>query len=512
MGYTSDTLWTRTVIRNSSTEPATWLLRYETAYLDLVTVYIQRASGIERLQSGTYVPVQERALPYRQPVFPINFAAGETLTIFSKIENHASMAINTSLEPESVFLHSDNKQMFWLTAYFGMLLALGLYNLLLFVGLKERVFLLYSLFVFSFTIGIVTFNGIGVSLFWHPLDIHENRVMAFGFILSATFGALFTRDFLETKKFSPRWHRALTFYLAWCVIAILSVFLLPVLPALIIMDITALGAAVLLLSCGITCLRMRVPGAQLFVLAWLLLLTGAGSMALRNFGVLPSNFFTQYGIQIGSAFEMLILSFALAARFNKLKKQKEHAQTRMVETLRSQSRMLEEKVAQRTHELEVMATTDTLTGLLNRNGMHQQLRAAIKRCQRNNKPLTLLMLDLDNFKPVNDLHGHDAGDFVLQTTARRIQNAVRGNDSCARFGGDEFIVIAESVNSAEDISQLTSRLKKSISNPITLPNQERIQIGASIGVCTNHKVDNVDSLLKDADEAMYNVKKQQRGE
>ncbi|KPQ28661.1 diguanylate cyclase (GGDEF) domain-containing protein [Halomonas sp. HL-93] len=506
-GYTPNDIWLRTQIENPTAHSQHWIVEFEYPFLDRVTLNVLREHFSESMISGSAVPREQRALAHRQPVFPLNLAPGETVTLYALVNAAGSKMLNYNLLSEQTFFQQNDRHNFWLATYFGMLLALGLYNLLLFFGLKERVFLYYSLFALGFTVAILTFNGIGTLMFWSALSENTSRLVAIGFTFASTMGTLFAQSFLNTKGFTPRWHRALNYFRGYCSLALLATLVLPIQPALRLMDVTGFMAALLMLICGIYCISQRVPSARIFVLAWSLFLVGACVFALRNLGILPANFITLHGIQIGSAIEMLLLSFALAARFNKLKRQKERAQADMLMTLKRQEAVLEQKVADRTKALELLATRDVLTGLLNRKGLADCAAKALKRSEHTGQPVALFMLDLDLFKPINDQYGHEAGDFVLQQVARRIEHLARAHDHCARFGGDEFIILLEGIADHNTLNEIRHRLNSAIRAPIKLPCGELVSVGVSIGmsVCQGDNK-SLESLLREADGQMYDVK------
>lgn len=506
-GYTPNEIWLRTEVENPTKHSQHWIVEFEYPFLDRVTLHIMREHFIEQKLNGSAVPRERRALAHRQAVFPLNLAPGETVTLYAKVNAAGSKMLSYNLLSEPVFYQQNDRHNFWLATYFGMLLALGLYNLLLFFGLKERVFLYYSLFTLGFTVAILTFNGIGTLMFWSVLGENTSRLVAIGFIIASTMATFFAQSFLNTKDFTPRWHRLLSFFRGYCLLALVATMVLPMQPALRLMDVTGFVAALMLLVCGVYCITQRVPSARIFVLAWSLFLVGACVFALRNLGILPANFITLHGIQIGSALEMLLLSFALAARFNKLKRQKERAQHDMLMTLKRQEAVLEQKVADRTKALEHLATRDMLTGLLNRKGLADCAAKALQRSQYIGQPVALLMLDLDRFKPINDQYGHEAGDFVLQQVARRIEHLARAHDRCARFGGDEFILLIEGIDDITVLNDIRQRLNAAIRKPIKLPCGELVSIDASIGMSvTQGDNDSLESLICEADGKMYNVK------
>ncbi|EHK62345.1 diguanylate cyclase [Halomonas sp. GFAJ-1] len=506
-GYTQSDIWLRTQLHNDSDEAASWLVQFEYPFLDHVTLYTLRGQLSEAQHSGSALPVSTRALEHRQAVFPLTLEAGEKVTLYTHVSASGSKFLSYALMAPEAFYAQNDRHNFWLATYFGMLLALSTYNLLLFFGLKERVFLYYALFAFGFTLAILTFNGLGTLIFWSFLGDNSARLVAIGFTFASTMGTLFAQSFLNTALYCPRWHRTLSFFRGYCWLALMAVMLLPTQPALRLMDITGFTASLLILACGIYCSWRRVPSARLFVLAWSLFLLGAAVFALRNLGLLPANFITLHGIQIGSALEMLLLSFALAARFNKLKKQKEQAQAETVAMLKHQETLLEAKVAERTYALERLANHDMLTGLLNRNGLARCASQALERSRQQHTPLSLFMCDLDRFKPINDAHGHEAGDFVLQQVAKRLAHLARNNDHCARFGGDEFVVLFEGLCDPKAIDELRCRIEQAIQQPIKLPDGKLICIGVSIGTSTSYDANaTLESLMREADHNMYAVK------
>lgn len=152
----------------------------------------------------------------------------------------------------------------------------------------------------------------------------------------------------------------------------------------------------------------------------------------------------------------------------------------------------------------VDAVTDPLTGLRNRRGLDEGLE------QRQHKlPFSLLFIDLDRFKPINDSYGHTTGDEVLRTVAVRINALLRDDDLTARFGGDEFIVALPATN-AEQAAIVVRRLTERLEEPITIDSDTTLRIGASIGVVTTDQPRPVDELLQAADEAMYATKRERR--
>jgi diguanylate cyclase (GGDEF)-like protein/PAS domain S-box-containing protein len=157
-------------------------------------------------------------------------------------------------------------------------------------------------------------------------------------------------------------------------------------------------------------------------------------------------------------------------------------------------------------QLEHIAHFDSLTNLPNRVLLADRLRQAIMQCQRRNLSLSVVFLDLDGFKAVNDSHGHNVGDELLIEVSHRMKEALREGDTLARIGGDEFIAVMIDLEKTEDSEPVLERLLKSAAYPITV-NDIKMQVSASIGVAF-YPQDGVtsDQLMRRADQAMYVAK------
>ncbi|MGD9999624.1 MAG: PAS domain S-box protein, partial [Ilumatobacteraceae bacterium] len=160
-------------------------------------------------------------------------------------------------------------------------------------------------------------------------------------------------------------------------------------------------------------------------------------------------------------------------------------------------------------ELRRLATLDPLTGLPNRRQLFVHLEEAMHRHVRTPERLALLFLDLDGFKPVNDTLGHDVGDELLRQAASRISALARSSDVVARYGGDEFVVVAEHVASRADASALARRIEAVLALPFEL-GPATVSIGCSVGVTLGTDGTTPDELLACADQAMYERKKDRK--
>lgn len=175
---------------------------------------------------------------------------------------------------------------------------------------------------------------------------------------------------------------------------------------------------------------------------------------------------------------------------------------------------LEQIVEERTSELKEanrtishQAATDDLTELYNRRYFNECLAAALSAARRHTYPLAMIMIDLDNFKKVNDSHGHSAGDMVLKSFANLLREMIRTEDVAARWGGEEFIVLL-SHTTCEAAAALAERIRAAYEQqPVSTV---KIELSASFGVVQLHENDDADSLIRRADAALYQAKREGR--
>lgn len=162
-------------------------------------------------------------------------------------------------------------------------------------------------------------------------------------------------------------------------------------------------------------------------------------------------------------------------------------------------------------ELRRLATRDALTGLLNRRELNRIMREETERATRFGRPFSLVMLDLDHFKSVNDTYGHTAGDLVLQEVARRVESCLRQTDRLARFGGEEIAVLMIELDE-DHAAEVTQRVVEVIRDtPFEIGEGIQLPVTVSAGLATlTGAIDSADTLMAEADKALYAAKHEGR--
>jgi two-component system, sensor histidine kinase and response regulator len=358
-GFTASAYWLRLTFLPEPDAAQDWLLEVAYPSLDHVEVYYRENGHLIHQHAGDLQPFAARVYPHRNLVFPLRLTpSGGEQQVFLRIRSEGSFTLPLTLRSAMAQHAIDQKIYSALSLYFGMLLALGLYNLLLYYSLRDRIYLTYVGSVVSMAIAQSSMMGFGNQFFWPGLPAWGNVALPIGFSLTGFFGAMFTRQFLQTRESAPNFDVVIRVLQYGFIVTALMPVVYAYRSGGIAVAIVGSVFSLIAVACGLVALKRRQPGAGIFLLAWTMLLLGVVLVSMRTLDWLPSNALTNYGMLIGSAFEMLLFSFALADRIHVMRREKEHAEADALrlersarEALQISEKQLEQRVEQRTAEL-----------------------------------------------------------------------------------------------------------------------------------------------------------------
>lgn len=358
-GYTTSAYWLRLTLHNPTAAPLTRMLEISNAQLRNIEFYAPAVDGVvpPPVLTGVAMPFSAQAYPNHFFVFPLHLPANSTATYHLRFKSFDSLFIPAVLwAPDAFHAHERNDYVAQ-SLYFGWASGFILFNLLLFVVMKEVIYLLYVGSNVCFLMLCLTQFGFSKEFLWPEVG-HWATVAygVFGQLFSVAF-LMFMRHFLNLKALAPK--------LDWCFkwVAVLCMLCLlnfasdtPVMWSLLMTPFLTIVLVVVTAVYAVVC---RQRAAYFFMGAFGLGMVGAIVSFVRPFGLLPTTVLTANGLQMGSALEMLLLAFALADRFNQIRKEKEVAQQEglaaqlaLVKTLKESEQVLEQRVEQRTASLE----------------------------------------------------------------------------------------------------------------------------------------------------------------
>ncbi len=359
-GFSKSSYWLRIPLKRYADLSTNAVIELMYIYIDRIEFY---APGKAPVITGSAFPFSTHPIPNRFYAFPIELSTQEQYFYF-RIQSEDALTVPLAVWSADKFSAESQQDLMMQSLYYGGVLALALYNLLLFFSLKDKTYLYYSLYVITLGLGMLAGNGLGKQLLW-PDSPAWNRVSQ-STILSVTsvLAILFAQSYLQTQRQTPKTHVFLNLLIAaFSFVAVSLAFsvdggypIAGLLNAMLVLSV--------LFGCTIVVTPIRLiysgqRGYRYFLLAWGVLSLGVMVATFRFLDWLPTNALTAYAVQISSAFEMVLLAFALADRIHQETKLKQQSQDEalelkqsMLKTLAVSERKLEQQVKERTWALE----------------------------------------------------------------------------------------------------------------------------------------------------------------
>lgn len=362
-GYSRSVFWLKVDLHYTARDtraPRTWFLELAYPPLNHLDMYQNDGTGTYRLttRTGSALPFSSREVRQSNYLFKLNFVPDQQQTIYLRLQSQGSIQAPLTLWAGTAYLEQQPLRLYVLGAIYGVLLGMLVYNLFIYLSVRDTSYLYYILYIASFGLYQLSVNGVAVEFFWPNNPWWANAAVPFLIGSAALFGSLFARSFLHTAQHS-RWINRLLLALVACgaVVMLLSLMTSYALALrlatglALVFTVTIFVAAIKAWYCG---QRM----ARYFIIAWSAFLLGGVVNTLMVLGYLPNVFLTMYASQIGSAIEVALLSLALADRINSMREQQAQIlldASQKLEVLNQQlarsNRLKDEFLATLTHEL-----------------------------------------------------------------------------------------------------------------------------------------------------------------
>ena len=523
-GFQSGAFWFRFTLYSADTAPELRLAEIQYPMLDQVDVYIYHEGALtSSMTMGDRLPFSQRQIAHRNLLIPLRLKEGET-TVLLRVETEGVMQMPLTVYHPVALIEIDEIRVGLEGAFFGIMLVMLVYNLFLYVNLREKRYLYYVCHVAISSLFLATLHGLAFHYLWPDWVWWQARAVPTLVALSVVFISVFVTSFLDIQDSTPagRFFRGL----AWVAgaMTIMALFL-PYAASLHIaglLSVVALSASLVVSVRG--WLRGQQP-ARYLVLAWTTFVLGSIALALQKFGVLPRNAFTEQGMLIGAVMDVVLLSIALADRVRQERALREQAQQHALEIEHAARERLGRAVQDRTRELEEtmvqlrsaneklqrLSDLDGLTGVHNRRFFDTVLEREWNRARENDTELSLILIDVDHFKSVNDEYGHLLGDECLKAIAGSISDSLQNTDhTLSRYGGEEFAVLLPDCSGAR-AAELANRVREDVSKIKVHQNGREVELRISAGVAgSNDRPPTAEQLVNCADEALYRAKKHGR--
>lgn len=473
-----------------------WVLDIDYPSLDHIELVLSDAGGrntLKRWTLGDHHPYSQRPLASRSFAVPLDLQAGQRYRLTGLVLTTGSMILPLRLSRPEVFRHAESREGLlqgWLA---GAMFCLLMYALVQGRATREWAFAWFALNVMGTTVFFISYQGLGLQHGWGENAWASEKMSMLGGLVGLGSAVLYLDSVLELPTRS-RWLSRTLRAMSVALFAVLVLFAMDLVvyrTAHLVNVMLSPAPLILVLPTAWRRARDGDSMCRHLLAGWSVFAVCTICFALLQRGLLPVGFWVGHAFQFGNLFELVTWVMVLGLR------------TRA-------ARMAGELAARERDLMATIAHTDALTGLLNRRGLQAAAAPLLAQCSTS-RLNAVYLIDLDRFKPINDTHGHDAGDAVLRDLSTRLRQVVRKSDLVARLGGDEFVLLVAGL--ADDAAALAvaHKLLKAVEAPFLLDGHS-LAIGMTIGYAlAPHDGRQLPDLLKRADAAMYGGKTAGRG-
>jgi diguanylate cyclase (GGDEF)-like protein len=447
------------------------------------------------------------------------------------------MRLPLNIWKQNDYLEFTSKSGLIMGGFFGLMLAMGLSNLFFFITTRTSTFLVYTGYVIFLALTLSALQGLGYRYIWPNSPWFQQHAVGIFASLTVWLSIIFFDLLLNIKIYNTQLSRLLKFTAYAFLIGLVISLLIPlqVFFKVFLLMLCASGVFILAVSTWLCIKGLAI--ARYYTFAWAVLFICVVVVSLDVLNIINVNLPFYYILMIGAGIETVLLALILAISHNQQRqtlldtqakllnkeRQAQHSQRDMLALQENTTEDLEYKVQERTLELEIALrelsetnrelqeknTLDALTGIRNRSYFDKKYQAEVRRSRREQTQLSIVMMDIDHFKNVNDKYGHLVGDECIKCVANTLNKALkRPSDDVCRYGGDEFALILPSTD-LEGALVLVEQLRDKIEKASIQDSNVSINITISAGIGTaiadlNQPEDNILAL---ADKQLYAAKR-----
>lgn len=477
--------WVHFEVSNGTSEPVLRRLSIEAPWLDQLDVYLVREGRtVFSRRMGDRLPFADRPVASRFFAFDPLFAPGVT-RVYIRVAGVDPMVLPIYLSSIAQAEDREVAKSYTYGFLYGGLLSLLAYNLMLFFSLKSRRYLVYSLYLAAFILMNVAYTGHGFRYLWPDSPQWQQFAIPILMVLVILVGFLFATTFLNTRTAFPRHNRTVLWLCGVIgVMELLAVLAGNQLAALLVSFSAVLIYSTGMILLGVLALRAGDKSARYYLGATIAHVSTAAVVALAVSGFMPYSPLAYRAVEVGMMLDAILLAMALADQFRINQVQKTRA--------------------------EHLAMVDPLTQMNNRRAFYELLQPRWSTGLRKHHAMSVIALDLDHFKAINDSYGHAAGDEVLRAVAEVLRASARDGDILARWGGEEFLLFLDETPLAVAMA-VAERLRHSLAAlRVALPGGA-VAITASLGVAQAADGNTtIEDLISRADSQLYRAKESGR--
>jgi len=405
-GLTKSDFWIKVPLHNPKNYPISRLLKFDYPLLDRVTFYRSNPDGTYSMKiSGDSIAVALHEKKDENIVFSLVMQPHAKEVLYFHIHSMSSMDLQLYLMDNDQYYTSQVTKTALLGIFYGGASIMILYNFFLFLSIREESYFYYVIFQIANILTLLALSGVALRYLWPSYPDINNVIIPFLIVLAHVLAIMFTRTYLDTKRLLPKQDKMLLAILVFSIVILMLTAVLDYYHAIILSVVVLFVTTPSLFTVGlIAYFRYKLRASKFYMIAWILLLIGTTLTGLKNIGLMPINFFTIWGTQIGVFFELLLLSFGLADRINVIRSEKERFQDEaaqkakvLTDILRKSKDELAQEVKDRTFEL-YMANLELRKSITAKEALFKEVHHRVK----NNLQVIISMMWLQRKRTDNE--------------------------------------------------------------------------------------------------------------
>lgn len=403
---------------------------------------------------------------YGNALFPIP-TNKQPLSVYVSTYSKSATDITLNIWQQIDYLKFTSKNNIIMGIFFGLMLAMGLSNLFFYITTRTPTFLVYAGYVMFLALTLAALQGLGYRYIWSDSPWLQQNAVGISANLTACLSTIFCDLLLDVRAYSTRLSKLLNIIAGAFLVGLIFNLFIPLAVFSNVFLVMLCASGILVLSISIWLWIKGLAIARYYSFAWAILFIGVFTESVNTLSMINLNLHSYYLLMLCAGTETILLALILAISHNQQRqtlldtqvellnqeRRTQHTQQVMLALQENTTEELEYKVQERTLELEVALrelsdtnrelneknTLDALTGIRNRRYFNKKYQAEIRRSRRERTQLSVVMIDIDHFKHVNDRYGHLVGDECIRAVARILKNALkRSSDDVCRYGGEEL--------------------------------------------------------------------------
>jgi len=317
-GFSSDTYWLKLHFTTENfNSPALRYIHIKYPLLNYINCFIFHNKKMQKIKCGTKYPFSNRPIKHPEFIFPIQILPGKNITVYFQVKSSSSIQFPMVLWEPSEFFSNEIVLFMGSAGLYSFFIVISLLNLIFFWMFRYRTFLIYAFFIIAYVLFHISYKGFGIAWIWPNWNNWGMLSVPFFIFLTSASVLLFTSHFFDIQKQIPRINNIFQSLIYFSLFSTVLPFILPYALTIKMSLLIIIITSILIMFTTILCVKLNIPHANFFLIAWLMVISGTATYVLKTIGLLPSIFLIEKSVEIGYCLCIIMLGYSLFNQFQK---------------------------------------------------------------------------------------------------------------------------------------------------------------------------------------------------